>query len=90
MQTLNLYLVDRINRPIANGYDAFVVAAESEAIARQTHPGGSLRWIPEAQQWDDYDHRAWTTDLESLEVVLVGVAGIGVLPGVVLSSFNAG
>ena len=72
---LNLYLVERPDRPGWDEFDSFVVAAATVEEARQTRPGS---------------YGGWARDIATLKVTLVGVAVADVKPGIVLASFNAG
>lgn len=83
MKKLNLY---RLSQEIETGYDTYdscVVAAESEDAACQIHPGTG---------WDDQvtGCETWAHKPDQVKVELIGTAVIGLEPGVVLASFNAG
>ncbi len=78
---MNLYYVQRLERIGYDTYDSMVVAAESEADARKTHPGGDPVEDP---------YRLWTAAIDRLQVRLIGTAAEDVKAGVICSSFNAG
>jgi hypothetical protein len=78
---MNLYKISQAANNGYDTYDALIVAAESEEVARLIHPddgGWGDRWS------------TWCGNPEEVVVELVGVAAEGIEPGIVLGSFNAG
>jgi sensor histidine kinase regulating citrate/malate metabolism len=85
MSELMLYL---ISQNVNNGYDTYdaaIVAAVDEDSARLTHPTGKRLVGKPVDEPDD----AWAP-IKDVSVVLIGKAAVGVVPGVVLASYNAG
>jgi hypothetical protein len=79
---MNLYHISQSANQRYDSYDSAVVAAESEELARNTHPGGG--WPKEGQyNWD------WT-GIENVTVRCIGQAVEGTEAGVICASFNAG
>ena len=79
---MNLYLISQTVNREYDTFDAAVVAAESEEIARGINPSASMFTEP-----DDLD--SWCAP-EHVSVKLIGAAAPGISSGVVLGSFNAG
>ena len=77
---INLYLISQDENQGYDTYDSAVVAAESEDAARQIHPSDG---------WD-CAFGTWCKTPEAVTVVFIGTAAPHVLPGIVVSSFNAG
>lgn len=96
---MNLYLVARPpgHKIDYDEYSRFVVCCADERTARTTHPSGRL-WRPlwvEGRGWtcggSPVEEHSWTTDLDSLEVALLGPAEANVPSNTVIcSSFHAG
>jgi len=93
----NLYRVTRNEDINYDEWSMFIVAAADEHTARRVHPCGRIspRWDEADQCWrfrdgDRYDH-GWTSNLDGLEVVLLGTAADNI-PSltVICSSFHAG
>jgi hypothetical protein len=76
----------RLTQKENNGYDTFdsmVVAAETELIARMTHPSGKFR--PRSP----YD--VWASRPENVTVEYIGVSDRSFENGeIIVASFNAG
>ncbi len=88
MTTLKLYLVEN-NTGEGTGYDTyseFVVCAESEKEARETHPCDNQNW--------EYDkiYSSWISfkNVNKLNVKYLGEADKGVEKGVIVASYHAG
>jgi hypothetical protein len=84
---MKLYLVSRDDGCTSlDTYDSFVVAAESLAAARDTHPSGhTIDWKhPERNR-----SGCWVDRRSDLTVTCIGEARHTVKPGVVIASFNA-
>lgn len=92
----------RISQDINDGYDTYdsaIVAAESEYKARVTSPSSFYRWDEENESWAfqfsngteqlEYSHSTWSNP-DKVTVEYIGEATIGIKPGVILASFNAG
>lgn len=80
---MKLWLITQSANGSYDTYDSAVVAAETEAAARLTHPSDFVEtWGGEAT--DDWA-AATVVDVE-----LVGDAKPGTAAGVILASFNAG
>jgi len=74
-----------------NDYDTFdsmVVAAESEADARQIHPYSERPWADDA--WTEGLNGVWCKSPDTPTVELIGNAIPGTKAGIILASFNAG
>jgi hypothetical protein len=70
----------RISQTINRSYDTYdsaVIAAETEVVARNTHPNGKI----DSYSWCDTQH---------VIVELIGKASPGISAGVIVASFNAG
>jgi len=71
-------------------YDSAVVAAETEELARMTHPNG---WDSESYDgpWSGVDE-GFTSWCDAVKVVVeyIGEAKEGTKAGVICASFNAG
>jgi hypothetical protein len=94
---MRIYLVKRTDDWGYDDYDSFVCYAKSAYSARQMHPDEEIYWDKKEKKWiykpmKDYDSWSnWVTDLESLEVKLIGEANKGISESkVILASFNAG
>lgn len=91
---MNIYKVTREDRIGYDEYIGFVVAAENEESARETHPRGLRRhkWKERdgysllADGWIEFENR------HKLKVEPIGIAPIGRYQNktVILASFNAG
>lgn len=91
----------RISQDANSGYDTFsdaIVAAETEELAKSTHPDGSYQWIGSAWQAtrpdgttyiDDMRYSAWVK-ADQVEVEYIGEAKGGTPAGVICASFHAG
>lgn len=97
---MNIYL---LKQRIENGYDTYdscVVVAENEDAARRTHPSEYVthykngKFMGTYQKGGEYenDSPGWVlfSQIDQIEVSLIGVAADGIKPGVVCASFNAG
>jgi hypothetical protein len=84
MKKLKLYFVSQNE---VNGYDtfdSFVIACESEEIARNTHPYGD-------KIEDNIRSKDWPTDSSVITVELIGTASKSITEQqIICSSFNAG
>jgi hypothetical protein len=84
MKKLNIYLVSQ-NK--VNGYDtfdSFVIACESEEIARNTHPYGDTLE-------ENIRCSAWPTDSSVVTVEFIGNASKTITEQqIICASFNAG
>lgn len=74
---MNIYLISQDQNIGYDTYDACVVAAESETIARNITPDGRFG-------------SSWASSPEYVNVKLIGVAIEEIKTGVILESFNAG
>lgn len=82
---MNIYKVERPDDGWGyDEYDSFVVIANDESEARNTHPSGG------GVDTDTFSRGNWPVKLADLVVTLIGVANPEVNPGVVVASFNAG
>lgn len=80
-KVLKLWLISQDDNTGHDTYDSAVVAAYTEDEARQINPGGG---------WED-GCDTWCETPEQVTVEYLGIAAtLGMEPGVVLSSFNAG
>lgn len=81
---MNLYLISQSAFDLDNHYDSAVVAAEDEAAARATHPGGD--------GWNALDDvfSTWvrSDELHLISVKLLGAAFEAVAAGVICAHFN--
>jgi len=67
-----------------DSYDSAVVVAESEHMARLTHPSGDNKdWCLDCTRW------GWVTDPRDVNIELIGDAAPGAEACVVVASFNA-
>lgn len=96
---MNLYLLTQGYNSGYDTYDSCVVAAPNEYEARRICPSHYYTWSYEMESWafeygdgslkrDTPD--SWVSDLELIDVQLIGVADPSVKKGVVCASFNAG
>ena len=84
---MKLWLISQDKNRDYDTYDSAVVAAESEAAAREMHPGGHTKSVSEMRSvWA----RAWVADLRLVRVRLIGTAIEGTEAGVICASFSAG
>lgn len=98
---MKLYHVEQSEN---NGYDTysdFVVAAESEEVARNTHPNKYVKFVRDGKwygvnvQREEYETEnsfgSWVKvgELEKVRVKYIGEAAEGV-EGIICSSFHAG
>lgn len=74
---MKLYLISQTANLEYDTYDAAVVAAPDEEIARKIKPS------------DSEDYPEWTTP-DNVRVQLIGTALKGTQQGVILASFRAG
>lgn len=87
---MNIYYVSRTNCKICwDEFDSFVCIAEDENSARKTAPCSASFDEYGSDDWENDWNRSWTSDIESLDVVLLGVSH-ETEPRVVCASFNAG
>lgn len=78
---MNLYLITQTENAGYDTYDSAVVAASTEAVARNTNPQGE--WASRFS--------AWATSPDNVTVERIGVAKKPYSDGtIVLASFNAG
>jgi hypothetical protein len=78
---MKLWLISQDENRGYDTYDSAVVAAETEGLAREVHPGGS--------EWGE-DYGAWASVPDKVSVRLIGEA-VGCAAGeVICASFNAG
>lgn len=80
---LNIYKVERTDSAGYDEYDSFVIIAETESVARYTHPNGC-----DIEDTGSSEN-TWPVMPEDLMVALVGHT-IGDIRGVICASFNAG
>jgi hypothetical protein len=78
---MNLYLVSQDLNDDYDTFDAVVVAADNEQDARKIHPS-ELEWDSYSNDW------VHISDIDKLNVELLGTAAEGVEAGVVLASYN--
>jgi len=80
---MNLYKVSQTERDDYDTYDAMVVAASTEDVARNVNPT--------ALGWDSGKHGAWCSTPDKATVELIGTTTNPYYDGeIVLSSYNAG
>lgn len=80
---MNIYKVERTDSAGYDEYESFVIVAETESVARYTHPTGCD--IEDAGR----SANSWPVVPEDLIVTLVGRT-VGDVRGVICASFNAG
>ena len=80
----NIYKVERADDVGYDEYDSFVIIAETESVARYTHPNG--RDIEDASWYEN----SWPVTPEDLIVTLIGRVDGNDTAGVICASFNAG
>jgi hypothetical protein len=87
---MNLYL---LRQNVNNGYDTYdsaIVAATTEAEAKEIHPSIYSKDIIYSDDLSIYDWAYdWCTP-KDVQVTYIGTAKPGTNKGVILSSFNAG
>lgn len=80
---LKLFLIKQDANRDYDTYDAAVVAAPNEEVARTMHPrDGRTNW--------EWYSDTWCSTPEQVEVEYLGYARPGAKQGVILASFNAG
>jgi hypothetical protein len=84
---MNLYKISQTSNSKHDTYDAAIVCAETEAVARATHPSGDPEDAPAT--WPG-NYKSWCQTTDDVTVELIGTATLGTPEGVVLASFNAG
>lgn len=85
---MNLYLVARTDDWSYEDYDAFIVAAETEEEARNTHPNYNHE-NPHQDEWEYTPSWVPKENLDSLTVTLIGKSEY-ITKQVILTSFNSG
>jgi hypothetical protein len=87
---MNIYLVARTDKIDYDEFDAFIVAANTEEEARNTHPYDNNQ-TPEYNPWDQPSW-SWITkkEIPTLKVTLIGTTTHYTEREVILSPFNAG
>lgn len=81
---MKLWRLSQTQNPGYDTYDSAVVAARTEAEARNTHPRG-----PEG--WKDGAFSEWARSPEAVNVEYIGTAKRGTKAGAVIcASYNAG
>ena len=75
---MNLYYVWQDENNDYDTYDSFVVCAENEEEAKNTHPDGKWSLC------------TWASSPEKVKCKLIGTARDNVERGIVIASFNAG
>jgi hypothetical protein len=80
---MKLYHVSQSENDEYDTYSDFVVCAESEEEARNTHPD---QWKDNA--WSTSD--VWCKSPDQVEVVYIGEAATGIDKGIICASFHAG
>ena len=79
---MKLWLISQDENDGYDTYDSAVVAAETEGLAREIHPGG-IEWGKDCGAW-------WASVPDKVSVRLIGEA-VGCTAGeVICASFNAG
>lgn len=81
---MKLWLISQGVNTNWDTYDSAVVAAETEADAREMDPGGSKKI-----DWTDR-YNSWASGPEQVSVKLIGEALPDTKAGVICASFNAG
>lgn len=81
---MNIYKVERTDSVDYDEYDSFVIIAETESVARYTHPAGYD--IEDAARGSN----SWPVLPEDIIVTLIGRSAGGIPAGVICVSFNAG
>ena len=97
---MNIYLLEQ---NVNNGYDTYdscVVVAENEEAARNIHPSEFVTHVSEGKWMGTYtnggeyvqDGYDWVqySEIDRVNVTLIGTAIEGKEPGVICASFNAG
>lgn len=77
---MNLYFVWQDENNDYDTYDSFVICAENEEEAKNTHPDGGENWR----------RSTWASCPEKVKCELIGKASDNVEKGIVIASFNAG
>ena len=77
---MNLYFVWQDENNDYDTYDSFVVCAENEEEAKNTHPDGDVNWRS----------CTWASSPEKVKCELIGTASDNAERGIVIASFNAG
>ena len=87
---MKLFLCSRQDDSDYNTYSDFVVAAETEEDAKDTHPDGDCKWNGKSWRYRDRDwsDSTWTTP-DKVTVKEIGTAADGIV-GVQCASFHAG
>jgi hypothetical protein len=78
---MKLWLISQDENSGYDTYDSAIVAAETEDVARNTHPGGG--------NWSE-TFGSWASKPDLVKVRLIGDAVPGIEAGVWCASFNAG
>jgi hypothetical protein len=93
MSVLRLYKIERPNKAEYDEFEAAIVCAISPSEARKIHPraGSGFPWNNQYDigMWDLKASDVWVA-AEDVKVTYVGLAAKSLVPGVVLSDFNAG
>ena len=94
---MNIYLVKRTwSDSLKDCYSSFICVAENEQKAREMHPDGLSRLRGDKERRQFWDHilgeMTWVhpSNLNTLEVTLIGIADTSQQEGVILASFHAG
>jgi len=84
---MKLYHVSQTENNDYDTYSDFVVCAESEEEARNTHPS-QYKQNPWAN--DGFSYSTWCRSPEQARVIYLGEAAPDVEKGIICSSFHAG
>lgn len=85
--TLYLYYLEQNERTGYDTYDACIVCAPSEQVARRWSPATRTRDLSLVPKWDN---DSWTSHPDNVSVELIGTAAPGMPEGITLASFHAG
>ena len=78
---MKLWVISQSENNNYDTYDSAVVAAETEELARNTHPSEYGKW--------GEDYSSWCSAPDKVKVKLIGDAIPETKPGVIVASFNA-
>ncbi len=82
---MKLWLISQGANTAYDSYDSAVVAAETEAAARLTHPSKYHNpWNGEDEKYSGWTHA------NNVEVKCIGEAADSINAGIICASFNAG
>ena len=83
---MNLYLISQSDNNNYDTYNAAVVAAPDESVARTLKPSDGTVIM----DWSEFDLFTWVRSPDQVKVKLIGTATPEQKQGLILASFNAG